>query len=149
MKAIEKFMPFDYDETAEDPTLYEYSALDEREFNSSYLTNGVFPQTRLITQGNLTGTAYLGGSLAVTAGALLSVNVSPGIAMIEGVKYCLKETKTIQFPTSSTVAIYDIVIEVNWVTQNVVCKYQPRQTGRVFVVDYLETKCFISYASQQ
>ena len=126
----EKSMPFDYDSTAADPSLYEYTATDEREFNMSNFTNGVFPQTKLVPAGKILPTSYLGGSLAVTAAGGMNIEVSPGIAMLEGVKYWNSESKSITLPTAAQEQIIDVVVELNMVKQQCVAKTQARAADK-------------------
>lgn len=125
----EKAMPFDYDATAADPTLYEYTATDERVFNMSNFSNGVFPQTKMIGNKTIKPIVYLGGSLAVTAGENMTIIVSPGIAMVEGVKYWLTDNKVITLVSASQQQTYDIVVELNLVTQTCTTKAQLRTDG--------------------
>ena len=135
----EKYMPFDYNSTAPDPSVYEYTATDERIFNLSNFTNGVFPETKFVESGNIVTSTYLGGSLAVTAGEGLSVSVSPGVAMVEGVKYWNSETKNIAFEQNNVEQVFDIVVELDTINQRVLAKKKIRTSGIAVTEDLLRS----------
>lgn len=120
-------MPFDMPQNPENPEDYLFSAAEERMRIGAEMTDGIFPEIRLITTDATAPEQVIGNSLVVTAGEGLNVVLGKGTALCGSTFYFNTESKTIPVEAGTN----DIVVELNLANSNISVINQPRTTGNI------------------
>ena len=120
-------IPFDMPQNPDNPDDYLFSAAEERMRIGAQMTDGVFPEIRLITTDATAPEQVVGNSLVVTAGEGMNVILGKGIALCGSTFYFNTAEKII--PVSE--GINDIVIELNLADDKISAINQTRADGNI------------------
>ena len=120
-------IPFDMPQNPDNPDDYLFSAAEERMRIGAQMTDGVFPEIRLITTDATAPEQVIGNSLVVTAGEGMNVILGKGIALCGSTFYFNTAEKII--PVSE--GINDIVIELNLADDKISAINQTRADGNI------------------
>lgn len=120
-------IPFDMPQNPDNPDDYLFSAAEERMRIGAQMTDGVFPEIRLITTDATAPEQVVGNSLVVTAGEGMNVILGKGIALCGSTFYFNTAEKII--PVSE--GINDIVIELNLADDKISAINQTRVDGNI------------------
>lgn len=120
-------MPFDMPQNPDNPDYYMFSAAEERMRIGAEMTDGVFPEVRLITTNATAPEQVIGNSLLVKSGEGLNVILSKGIALCGSTFYFNTEEKIIEVSTGTN----DIVVDLDLSAAKITVINQTRTDGNI------------------